>query len=439
MSAPGQERILLVDDEPNVLASYSRTLRKHFAVECAPSAQDALRMIDAGEDFAVIVSDMRMPGVDGVTFLAQVKQRAPQSVRMMLTGNADQQTAIDAVNEGNIFRFLTKPCAPERLIRMINAGCRQYRLATAERELLERTLRGSVDILIEMLSLLSPEIFGRSQRLKRYMRHMASAQRLEDIWQYELAAALSQLGCISLSAELMEKVNAGQPLEPSEERLLAAHPAVGQRLIGKIPRLEAIGQMVAEQGRPYSSFPVPEVSGARGAVTLGAQMLHVAIEYDQQVTRGVACGEVLARMHARAGEYNPRLLALLEPLNGLVGSVEIRTVRLSDLVCGMVVHEDILARNGMTLVAKRQVITQPVLERLNGFQQGIGIIEPILIVVASTGAANALPDGRMSCAEEGPRAGAAANGDGELMRLREGDEAILASLSGWSARVRARE
>ena len=139
-----RERILLVDDDPNVLAGYTRTLRRQLIVETAPGGDAGLAAIAERGPFAVVVSDMRMPGMDGVQFLSQVRRRAPQTVRMMLTGNADQQTAIEAVNEGHIFRFISKPCPPERLLKNLLAGCHQHRLVTAERELLEQTLQGSV-------------------------------------------------------------------------------------------------------------------------------------------------------------------------------------------------------------------------------------------------------------------------------------------------------
>ncbi|NIQ03497.1 MAG: response regulator, partial [Nitrospinaceae bacterium] len=94
--------------------------------------------------FAVVVSDMRMPDMDGIQFLSRVREHYPQTVRMMLTGYADVKTAMNAVNEGNIFRFMTKPCPPEVFEKVLSAGIEQYRLITAERDLLERTLKGSV-------------------------------------------------------------------------------------------------------------------------------------------------------------------------------------------------------------------------------------------------------------------------------------------------------
>lgn len=102
-------RILFVDDDPNILKGFQRNLRKDFTVSVAEGGQQALELIQSSEPFAVIVSDMQMPGMNGAEFLYAAKKISPDSVRMMLTGNADQQTAINAINKGDIFRFINKP------------------------------------------------------------------------------------------------------------------------------------------------------------------------------------------------------------------------------------------------------------------------------------------------------------------------------------------
>jgi len=102
-------KVLLVDDETNVLQAYTRVLRRRFDLEVAQGGAEALESLARSGPFAVIVSDMRMPGMDGVELLAQVRERFPDTTRIMLTGNADQATAMAAVNLGAIFRFLTKP------------------------------------------------------------------------------------------------------------------------------------------------------------------------------------------------------------------------------------------------------------------------------------------------------------------------------------------
>ena len=124
------EKILFVDDEPPVLEGYQRMLRNDFELETAASGAEALTKLDGQGPFAVVVADMRMPHMTGAQLLSKVSTKFPGVVRIMLTGDSDVQTAVKAVNEGNIFRFLTKPCDKEVLIAAVNAALVQYRLAT---------------------------------------------------------------------------------------------------------------------------------------------------------------------------------------------------------------------------------------------------------------------------------------------------------------------
>ncbi len=145
------EQILFVDDDQNILNAYCRALRKEFRIETALGGEEGLEMIAGHETYAVIVTDMRMPGMDGIQFLAQVKEQSPDTIRIMLTGNADQQTAIEAVNEGNIFRFLTKPCPAEVLGQVLAEGIQQYRAIKAEKQLLAKTIQGSAQMFTDLL------------------------------------------------------------------------------------------------------------------------------------------------------------------------------------------------------------------------------------------------------------------------------------------------
>lgn len=129
------KRILFVDDETNVLHAYRRNLRNLFDVHIASDGYEGLKIINENEPFAVVISDYRMPEMDGIEFLHKVKEISPDTVRIVLTGYADLQTAIDAINEGNIFRFLTKPIPNDKLIISLNDAIEQYRLITTEKEL----------------------------------------------------------------------------------------------------------------------------------------------------------------------------------------------------------------------------------------------------------------------------------------------------------------
>ena len=132
----------------------------------APGPFEGLEILRKTPGFAVVVSDMRMPVMDGATFLANVRTMAPESVRVLLTGQSDLEAAALAINEGQIFRFLLKPCPPKTLVAAMHASVAQHRLVTAERVLLEETLHGSVKTLSEILAMAYPAAFGRSARAR---------------------------------------------------------------------------------------------------------------------------------------------------------------------------------------------------------------------------------------------------------------------------------
>ena len=165
--------ILCVDDEPNVVSGLAMQLRRDYEVVGASSGAEGLARLRerAGgpEDraFAAIVSDMRMPEMDGASFLAEAREVAPDATRLLLTGHSEFDAAIRAVNEGGLFRFLLKPCPPDELRVALRDAVEQHRLVVSERVLLEQTLRGSVRTLLEILAMTHPAAFGRAERVRR--------------------------------------------------------------------------------------------------------------------------------------------------------------------------------------------------------------------------------------------------------------------------------
>jgi len=236
-----------VDDEIAVLDGYRRVLHNDFQFDLASSGDQALTMMTASGLYSVVVSDMRMPGMDGIQFLQRVREISPQTVGVMLTGHADIQIAMTAVNEGHIFRFLTKPCEAAVLKKTLNACIVQYRLITAEKDLLENTLMGSIKVLTDVLSLSHPAAFGRSLRIKRYVHHMVANLGIESSWKLEVAAMLSQLGCITLETELIEGLYCGKKLTREEQARVDLHPSVAKDLLSNIPRLESIAWIIGQQ------------------------------------------------------------------------------------------------------------------------------------------------------------------------------------------------
>ena len=302
------EKILLVDDDVRVVSALQRSLYRSYEIETAGGPEDALAVI-AESGFAVVVSDLKMPGMSGTDFLARVKEIAPETVRILLTGCADMDAAIAAVNEGNIFRLLTKPCPQDVLTRALDDALGQYRLQTSERELLQDTLTGAVTVLVEVLGAAHPAAFGRASRIRRYVRHLGLALNPENLWQFEAAAMLSQIGYISIPPEILKKQQDKQPLSPEEQRYFLSLPAVGRRLIAMIPRMEPVAKMIGLQRDEY--LGPADLPPGEYAVSLGGQILRTALDFDQLVLSGSEPEAALAEMRAR-GNYDPAALAAFD-------------------------------------------------------------------------------------------------------------------------------
>ena len=372
------DRVLFVDDEANVLHSIKRRLRKKFSVHTAISGADALEIIkNTSEPFAVIVSDMRMPEMSGVQLLSKVREIAPDTVRIMLTGNADQETAIEAVNQGSIFRFLTKPCPPDLLENSIRAAIEQYRLITAEREILDKTLNGSIKVMTEILSQVSPAAFSRAYRIKSYVSQLVQDLNLPNKWEFSIAALLSQLGCVTLPTDLVEKVYADIPLNPDEQEMFDSHPAVGAKLLSNIPRFHNIASMIAMQRKRFDAYAGKPKNREEKIARIGAQILKAVIDLDQYLFQGMSLIKAISRMEARQGEYNPNILGLLTHIKARKKSYLVKPLTLNEICVGMVLNQDVVAKNGLLLASKGQDITFSLKERLQNFAKTIGIEEPI--------------------------------------------------------------
>lgn len=374
-----QPTILFVDDEPAVLEGYRRLLHRDFEIETAVGGPAALRLM-AGRSFAVVVSDMRMPEMNGVEFFGRVKTIAPDTVRMMLTGYAEVKTAIDAVNEGSIFRFLTKPSSKDVLARALTAGLMQYRLVIAERELLEKTLSGTIKVLTEVLSLVNPSAFSRAMRIRRYVQHITTQLGLGSPWRFEVAAMMSQLGCVTLEPELLESVYAGRDLSPEEQARFDAHPTVARNLLCNIPRMEPIAWMIAQQQHPAASLDGLDGAENVEPIRVGAQMLRVALAFDRLIATGKS-KEVAIRELGFGKEYDPKILKALAEVTPECEQMESRNCQILELTAGMVLAEEIRTSTGMLVVARGQEITYALVERLRNFWHREAIAGTVLVLV----------------------------------------------------------
>jgi response regulator RpfG family c-di-GMP phosphodiesterase len=365
-------KILFVDDEENILQSMRLNLRKRYSAATALGPMEGIQAIQEKGPFEVVVSDYKMPEMNGIEFLSKVKEKHPDTVRIMLTGQADLDASIKAVNDGAVFRFLTKPCPLETLTAALDAALEQHRLITAERDLLRGTLRGSVRVLTDVLSLVNPEAFGRSERIQRLMTRVAKKRGLLNIWKYELAGMLSQLGCVSVTEEVLRKVYTGQKLNQEEQQIYGMHPSVAASLISNIPRLEDVAEMILHQMDEFDSVPsLPE----------GARMLKIIIDYDELTQAGGVKNEVIAELKRRTGRYDPAVLESFEYVVFQEEGYLPRSLDLKELKIGMILAADVKTTAGKLLMVEGAEITEATLSRLRTFQSSFGVQQPVHVKV----------------------------------------------------------
>lgn len=374
-------RVLFVDDEPNILEGFRRQLRKHVAIDTATSAEEGLKMLAANGPYAVVVSDMRMPQMNGSQFLTRVRSASPDSVRMILSGQADMESTIAAVNEGHIFRFLTKPCSGEHLIEAVDSALRQYALVHAEKELLEKTLSGAVGVLTEILGMTNPGAYSRAARIQRYAEALVDALGLPMPWELKLASMLSQLGCVALPADTLAKVYAGQSLSPDEQTMYATHPALAGKLLAGVPRLEAVAEIVAAQDTHQALDKMPAELSAWDATSLSKLLLRTASELDQMLSSGSKPQEAVGALRAPEYELPKSVLEALRNIPLERAKTVTRVLELRQLEPGMVLDQDVMSSKGVRLVPTGQEVTRTMLERLHSVAAGVGIIEPLRVVV----------------------------------------------------------
>jgi ActR/RegA family two-component response regulator len=373
-------RILCVDDDASVLEGLGRTLRRQFTIETCTDPLAAVGLAGGPEPFAVVLSDMRMPGLNGAEFLARVREISPDTVRVLLTGYADVEAAIAAVNRGRIFRFLSKPCNSQELISSRTQAAEQYRLVTTERVLLEQTLRGSVEALTNILALVHPAAFGRATRASKQVRTLIRHFQVSEGWSIEVAAMLSQIGCVVLPPHAVEALYRGDALGSSEQQMVDRMPQVVEELLEHIPRLEPVRAILRLTTRNYHDLTANAATPA--PLAWGASALKIVLEYDELQSCPESAGDAVRIMRGRRGRYNPEIFEAFVKLCGPSEEGKIRELAISELRLGMTLAEDVKTSKGLLLIARGQQMTPSLIERIRNFSATVGIREPLRVDAA---------------------------------------------------------
>lgn len=400
-------RVLLVDDEPNVLSALRRSLRgRGFEVRCAASGAEGLELLQR-EPVDAIISDMRMPGMSGAEFLHASLAWAPDAVRILLTGYADIGSAVQAINEGEVFRYVSKPWDDTLLLQGLNDGLarkvlererdalraiaeqRAEQLRTLNEGLEEQITQHTRDLVwaldeqralteraradfSNMMRLLSSLIeqraglsAGCARRVARHVRALGPSFGLQDdaLQDATHAALLLDIGKLFLPDELVRR-----PLEtlgPREHERVLRHPQAGESSLMALASLQGAGAILAHVHENFDGSGVP--GRCRGStIPVAARLLRVAADYEHCIAGAIAAEpltpeQAVQRLRQHRGtRYDPQVVdAFLRAVGDVPAQVPPqRSLIASDgLRPGMVLAQDLQSPSGTLLLGQGSALT----------------------------------------------------------------------------------
>lgn len=315
--------------------------------------------------------------MDGIELLSILTAKAPETVRLMLTGFADLEKAIEAINKGRVFRFLTKPVRRADLLEAVEAACHQYHLQTVEKELLENTLKGSIRLLTDLLTLVESDRVDNTSQLRANMRKLAAYIGGGcAVWQLELATMLRDLGAIVLPPELRQKAASGETLSPAEQAMIDQVPEMGFRFISRIPRLEVVAAIVRHQSESFAS------ATPSGEVPPGSRMLKALNDLAYRQARGESFDDAVAEMRKKDGVYDPVVIETIKMHRigfAVAGEEKSRRLflRAEQLEPGDMLGGEVRTLDGKLILKAGNVLSSSSLERIRNYTVLMGIQEPI--------------------------------------------------------------
>jgi response regulator RpfG family c-di-GMP phosphodiesterase len=410
--------VLCVDDEPNILSALKRALRgSRYRVLTAPGGAQALEMMES-EPADLVISDMRMPGMDGAQLLERMRERWPGSVRILLTGYSDVSATIAAINRGQIYRYINKPWddaelqvtvsqALERLalerekvrlealtqvqneeLRSLNAHLEQrVEERTAEvtkaHEKLKKNYMTSIKVFVNLIELRGGQLVGHGRRVADLTRKLAVAMGCtgDDVQEVFVAALLHDIGLIGLPDEALSKPV--PKLLPEELALYRKHTVVGEQALMGLDDLQPMATLIRAHHERFDGQGFPDGKAGQD-IPLGARMLAVADIYDDLLSGhlgapGLSPSDVRTlMMRGRGAQFDPEVLDVFlhmmqstsspgsgKPLPPLI-------VRTDQLMPGMVLAADLISRDKVLLLSTDHVLTDDIIRRIRVHEQREG-------------------------------------------------------------------
>ncbi|MEO1171925.1 MAG: HD domain-containing phosphohydrolase, partial [Myxococcota bacterium] len=372
-------QILCVDHDAKIVRGIRAYFNDDYDISIATSISEGQALLAAG-DFAVVLVALRMPGQSGTEFLRHVRERAPHTQRMIIAEDPEGSALVEAVNTASVNFVTQKPVNPTELARLFADAVRLHAIAVTDRDRLEDTSSGVVELLSEVMSVAAPRPLSRANAVEAYVLHMCKSLGVTKTGAYQLAALLGRLGCIALHPQTLDRHIAGQTIDPKELRLLETHPAVGARLLRRIPDLQQVAAIVELQhAPPHWDGELPQ--GWDQEITFGANLLAVAQAMDDRILLGDKAKDATAHLRRSAKHLNRKLLLLLDGAATTVKAKKLHSFAVAELAVGMVLDQDVATKAGKRLLRRGGTLTPALIERLRNFSQSVGVSEPIRVRV----------------------------------------------------------
>lgn len=313
-------KILLVDDEEDNLALLHRTLRNKFDILKTTSALEALEMLK-NETVDIIISDHKMPIMDGVEFLKRSYGISPDSTRLLVTAYSDSSILIDAINYGKIFRYIKKPWEPAELLMTVNTAVDYFELKKENDKLiqdLKELFTGTINAIIEALDAKDSFTLGRSRRVTYFALMMAAYLNLPpaEVGKLELAGLLHDIGMIGVSEDILNKT---ESLTQEEFENIKKHVNHGVKILEDIKQLKDVVKIIKHHHEKYDGSGYPErLKGDE--IPLNAKIIAIADAYDSMVSNrsyreGLSHKEAMKRIEEQSGkQFDPEMVKVFKEI-----------------------------------------------------------------------------------------------------------------------------
>ncbi len=311
-------KILIVDDEEDNLALLYRTLRTKYDITKANSAIEALEILKT-QYFDCILSDHKMPIMDGVEFLKRVNDAYPKTMRLLVTAYSDVKILIDAINYAKIYRYIKKPYSPDELLLIVESALETYQLKIDNENLisdLKDLFSGTIKAIIEALDAKDSFTSGRSKRVAFYAVKIVDKLALSpsEVSQIELAGLLHDIGMIGVAEEILNKT---QQLTQDEYDKIKMHVHYSVKILEDIKQLQEITEIIKYHHEYYNGCGYPY--GLKGEeIPIGSRIIAIADAYDAMISHrayreGLDPQAALEKIKEGAGgQFDPNLVQIFE-------------------------------------------------------------------------------------------------------------------------------